>query len=127
MSNKQNIEITVLPSELRTVTYTTEPLTNYEYRGIRLFLNITTAASGTLDIKLQELVIFAGSATWLDITGAAFAQKSGTGADDLVIYPGITATANRRVNDVLPKTWRVVSTLASTPSFTYSLGGCYIS
>jgi hypothetical protein len=123
----QNVEITVLPSEARTITSNSNAQTNYEYKGIRLSLSIT-AASGTtptLDIKLQHQDLVSGS--WIDITGAAFAQKTGAGTDDVVIYPGITSTANRRVSDALPKTWRVVSTLGgTTPSFTYSLSGCYI-
>lgn len=132
MSNLQHVEIIILPAAARTATITTEPLTNFQYKGIRLFLNIT-AASGTnptLDVKLQELLFTndTSSTVWIDITGAAFAQQTSTATLDLAIYPGITSTANRRVSDVLPKTWRVVATIGgtSTPTFTYSLGACYI-
>lgn len=98
-----------------------------DHRGIRLFLNIT-AASGvapTLDIKLQVKDEVSG--VYLDLTGASFAQQSTTGALDLVVYPGITSTANRRVSDVIPRTWRAVATVAgTTPSFTFSLTGDYV-
>lgn len=121
-----NNEITVLPSTTQTATFNGETQTNLESKGIRLTLNISaiSGTSPTLDIKLQHRDPV--SLTWIDITDAAFTQKTATGTDDLVIYPGITSTANRRVSDHLPKSWRVVYTIGGTnPSVTFSLGGCY--
>lgn len=122
-----NNEITVIPSTTATVTFNSDIQTNFEAKGIRLSLNVSaiSGTSPTLDVKLQHKDPVSG--TWIDITGAAFAQKTSTGTDDLVIYPGITSTANRRVSDALPKTWRAVCTIGGTgPSVTFSLGGCYI-
>lgn len=96
-------------------------------RGIHLVLDIT-AASGTtptLDIKLQRKDDKSGK--YVDLPSAAFAQKTTTGTDDLVIYPGIAETSNRSVSDVITSRWRAVATLAgTTPSFTFTLAGEYV-
>jgi hypothetical protein len=122
-----NNEITVIASTTKSATFNSDEQDNNEYKGIRLSLNISamSGTSPTLDIKLQHKDPVSG--TWIDITGAAFAQKTSTGTDDLVIYPGITSTANRRVSDALPRKWRAVCTIGgTTPSVTFSLGGSYI-
>lgn len=88
----------------------------------RFFLNIS-AASGTtptLDVKLQTKDPLSG--TWSDLVGAAFAQKTGTGAASLTVYPGIAESANTRVSNALSGPLRVVHTIGgTTPSFTYTL------
>lgn len=130
-------DITVFASEARTATANSDeqvmPLRGDSgeeipaFRGVHLVLDIT-ASSGTdetLDVKLQRKDQLSGE--WVDLTGGAFAQKTGTGTDDLVIYPGIAETANRSVSDVLTARWRAVATVGGTsPSFTFSLGGTYL-
>jgi hypothetical protein len=121
-----NTLFTVFSSGAITATTNSNDQQNLGAKGIRLTLDITaaTGTTPTLDVKLQSKDFVSGK--YVDITGAAFAQKTGTGTDDLVIYPGITSTANRRVSDVLPRDWRIVATVGgTTPSFTFSLGGCY--
>lgn len=125
-----NNEIKVLPSTTQnTTTIYSNPQYNDIYKGIRLSLNVSAVTSSpTLDIKLQHLPPGLDPNTnsnWIDITGAAFAQKTGAGSDDLVVYPGITTTASRRVSDVLPRTWRTVATYGGSGTITYSLCGCY--
>lgn len=93
-------------------------------RGIRLYLDITAeTGTATLDVKLQGRDS-AGSGDWFDVPGATFAQKSATGSDDLVIYPGIAETANESVSDVLPSWWRVVGTVGASTAdtLTFSVG-----
>lgn len=120
------IQITVLPSAARSATFNGQKIENLgDHRGIKLYLDITavTGSSPTLDIKLQSFDKL--SEKWFDIPAAAFAQKTGTGQDDLTIYPTVTDTANESVADLLPDTWRIVATLGGTdPVFTFSLGGC---
>lgn len=121
----QNSQVQVFASAARTTTTNSSTIQNPSARGAWLFLNIT-AASGTvptLDIKLQRLA----GGTWVDITGAAFAQKSGTGTDDLIVYPGKDEVANRAVNDVPGYEWRAVATIGgASPSFTFSLTGHHL-
>lgn len=121
-----NTLFTVFSSGTITATTNSNDQQNLGRRGLRLVLDVTaiSGTSPTLDVKLQAKDFASGK--YIDITGAAFAQKTATGTDDLVIYPGITSTANRRVSDVLPREWRIVATVGgTTPSVTFSLAGCY--
>ena len=122
-----NTEATVFTSAARTTTTNSADLTNYSARGVRLTLDIT-AASGvvpTLDVKIQAKDTLSGA--YVDIAGAVFTQKTATGTDELVIYPGIAETANESVSDIIPRAWRAVATIAgTTPSFTFSLGAAYV-
>lgn len=122
-----NSEATVFASAARTSTTNSTDQVNRFARGVRLHLNIS-AASGTtptLDLKVQTKDAVSG--TYIDLPGAAFAQKTTTGSDDLTIYPGVAETANETVSDVLSRTWRVVATIGgTTPSFTFSVGAAYI-
>ncbi len=115
--------VTLHASAAKTATFNSADFTNESFRGIKIFLEIT-AASGTtptLDIKLQDKDALSG--VYVDITGAAFAQKTGTGSDALIIYPGIAETANESVSDLLIDTYRFVATITgTTPTFTFSLG-----
>lgn len=121
-------EVTVFASAARTATANSNAETTPDgYKGVVLVLDITAASgtSPTLDVKIQRYD-HAG-AKWVDLVGGAFAQKTTTGTSDLTIYPGIAETANVSVSDVLSETWRAVATIAgTTPSFTFTLGACYI-
>lgn len=116
-------EATILASAARTETATGADQTNDAWRGVILTLDITVWNATTLDVKVQTKDPTSGK--YVDLPGAAFAQKSGTGTDTLTIYPGIAETANRSVSDVLSATWRVVGTQVGT-SATYSVGACYM-
>jgi hypothetical protein len=90
-------------------------------RGLLLGLSITAASgsSPTLDIKLQRV---GPNGVAIDLPSAALAQKTGTGTDDLVVYPGVAETANRSVSDHCGRMVNVVATVGgTTPSFTLSL------
>ena len=124
---KANLDISVFKSLARTVTENSPDQLSDVYRGIRLTLDVT-AVSGTtptLDVKIQRLDPLSGK--YVDLPSGAFSQKTGTGTDDLIIYPGISETANRSVSDCLGRLWRAVATIGgTTPSFTFSLGATYI-
>ena len=122
------LESTVQASVAQTATYNgADQIIPPTVRGVRIFLDIT-AVSGTiptLDIKVQMKDKESGK--YFDLTGATFAQKTTTGQDELIIYPSITEVANRAVDEVIPKTWRVVGTITgTTPSFTHSIGATYL-
>lgn len=115
-------DATVFASAARTATENSDDQDNERHKGVLLVLDITaTGGTPTLDVKVQAKDSVSGK--YIDIPGAAFAQKSATGTDSLVIYPGVAETANRSVSDVIPRTWRVVATIGgTTPSFTFSVG-----
>lgn len=129
MSSK---DFTVHASAAETVTANSPhveipPAVSSNTKGVHLVLNIT-AASGTtptLDVKVQRFDQLSG--VYVDLAGGAFAQKVGTGSDDLIIYPGVTVTANRSVSSCITEGFRCVYTIGGgTPSFTFTLGGTYL-
>lgn len=75
----------------------------------------------TFDCKIQSRDPVTG--TCVDIPGGSFAQKSAAFTGVLSIYPGLTASANVAVTQVLPKDLRVVVVVggSSTPTATFSL------
>lgn len=121
--------VTVFDSQARTVTANSTDQTNYAGLGVICLLDIT-AASGTtptLDIKLQYKDTVPTVNKYVDIPAAAFAQKTATGSDSIVIYPGVAITANRSVSSAMPRDWRAVATIGgTTPSFTFTLDCSYL-
>ncbi len=99
-----------------------------QFRGVRLFLDVTAFAGTlpTLDVNLQHKDPESGK--YFDLAGGAsvaFAQNTGVNQqDDLTIYPGLTVLANRTVSDVIGLTWRIraVITGSGGVTFTFSLG-----
>lgn len=124
---RTNAAVTVFATAARTVTANSTDQVNYAAKGIYLVLDIT-AASGTtptLDVKLQGLDPV--SAKYVDIPGAVYAQKTTTGTSSLVLYPGVTESANAQESHPLPLDWRAVATIGGgTPSFTFTLAGSYL-
>lgn len=122
-----NHEFTLFASAARTASANSTDLENRAAKGIHIVLDVT-AASGTtptLDVKIQRKCPL--SDKYVDVPGAAFSQKTATGTDDLVIYPGITAAANRAVSNVISSRFRAVATIAgTTPSFTFTLAGSFV-
>jgi hypothetical protein len=122
------IPFSIFPSVAQSATLNGQKIENLgHHRGIKLYLDITavTGTNPTLDVKLQSFDKL--SEKWFDIPGAAFAQKTTTGQSTLTLYPGSPETANESLSDVLPDTWRTVVTIGgTTPSFTFSLGGCLL-
>lgn len=108
--------------------YTQAPSTvNYDFdlpddcKGLVAILDITAeVATATLDVKFQYRDPIKG--VFVDVPGASFAQKSAVGTSQLSIYPGLTASANVAVTQVLTKTLRCVAVEAgAASSFTYTL------
>lgn len=102
---------------------------NASGRGVRLFLKVTAVSgtSPTLDVKIQGKDPASGD--YFDISGASFAQQTGTGSVlSLIVYPGVAETANESVSDFVARTWKVVSTVggSNTPTVTCSLGVAYL-
>lgn len=112
---------TIFASAARTTTENSGAHKVGNARGARFFLDITAVAgTPTLDVKIQYFDKL--TSKWFDAKDASFAQKTATGSDDLIIYPGATAATNRRVGDPMPDQYRSVATIGgTTPSFTFSL------
>lgn len=89
--------------------------------GAVFVLDITAVAgTPTHDVKIQYYDEVSGK--YIDVVGASFAQKTGVSTAALSVYPGLTASANVAVSQVLTKSLRAVSVVAgSTPSSTFTL------
>lgn len=117
----------ILASAARTVTFNSDDQPNIEGKGLAVFLDITAVAgtAPTLDVKVQ--LKDPASGKYVDLTDAAFAQKTATGTDVLIIYPGVATLANKRISALITGMWRLVATIAGTaPSFTFSVGASVI-
>lgn len=90
-------------------------------KGAIFVLDITAeVGTATLDVKIQFYDEASGK--YVDVPGASFAQRSATGTNVLSVYPGLTASANVAVTQVLTKTLRAVRTEAGGgSSMTYTL------
>ena len=117
-------QITVFESKARTASANSTDLNNFGYRGVTLTLKAAskTGTSPTLDVKVQGKDAITGE--YYDLHGAAFAQVTDNQANVvyLTIYPGVAETSGQTVSDVLPKTWRVVSTIGGTNTPGYTFG-----
>ena len=124
----ENRTVTIRSSSALGATAATDPVASHGARGIIIYMEITavSGSSPTLDSKVQAYDALGD--VWHDITGAVFAQKTGTGSDYLTIYPGRGETANEAVSEVSPAIIRVHNTIggSSTPTVTFTLGGVFI-
>jgi hypothetical protein len=119
LAGAQNFQGTLLPSLSRTATtVNTTDQSNYQFRGVSVVINVSAFVSGTYTPTIQGKDPVSGT-YYTILTGVAI---SGTGITVLKVYPGITATTNISVSDILPKTWRVTLAGATSPSMTFSVG-----
>ena len=117
--------VTLFASAARTATAnsSTHQVTATKPFYGKLFVLDISASGGTsptLDINIQMLDPL--SASWITLPGASFSQKTGTGSDTLLIGPGVTETANRKVDDVMVTSYRANAVIGGTsPTFTFTL------
>ena len=76
---------------------------------VQIAISAITGTSPTLTVTLQ------GKAPSGDYhTVLASAALNATGLTVLKVYPGLTAAANTVASDILPSSWRVISTIGGT-------------
>jgi hypothetical protein len=92
--------------------------TNFNGRGVKVFLNITANAGGSITFTIQGKDPVSG----LYFTLLAGASQASTGTVMMSVYPGLTASTNITANDVLPRTWRLQWTIAGA-TVTATAGG----
>lgn len=115
-------------SGAQTATGTGSAITNYDAKGASFIIN-TTAVTGTdtptmvVKFQMQDIV----SSNWVDIPGAVTGNITGTGQTLITLYPGLTVSANSKIDFPLPRIYRAAWTITgTTPSFTFSIGANYI-
>ncbi|MFA9204996.1 MAG: hypothetical protein ACEQSH_00925 [Bacteroidia bacterium] len=118
MARAANREITVFASAAYTAAQNSADLYNPYARGAVLVIDVTAITSSpsvTFTVKGKSAL---GSDYYTILTSAAI---TGTGQTILRIYPGLTASANVTVSDVLPLVWRVEVAVGNANSMTYSV------
>lgn len=85
---------------------------NPSFKGLHVVVDITTitGTTPTLTVTVEGKDPVSGKYYTL----LASAALNATGTTVLRIYPGLTASTNVTANDVLPRTWRVRSTIGGT-------------
>lgn len=113
-----NTQGTLLASAARTATTASADQINHSACGVRVAVNITVWTAGSLTVQVQEKDPVSGTYRTI-LSSAALAA---TGLTVLVVYPGVTVTANLAASEPLPRTWRVNVVHADATSITYSCG-----
>jgi len=120
---RNNLAVSLLASAARTATVSSSDQTNYNHRGVKVFINVTAAVDTPSVVFTIEEKDSVGAGYNSILASAAI---TGTGLTVLTVYPGAVAVANRVANEPLPRTWRVTATHADTDSITYSVSACTI-
>jgi hypothetical protein len=89
----------LMPLESRAVgTHLSTDFSGDNHKGIKLYIRVTNVnTTGTLTVTLQELPPTGGAAT----ARAASASLVAAGDTLIVMFPGIAAVSNSRINDAL--------------------------
>lgn len=114
-----NTEGTLLVSAARTATENSADQVNYNARGVRVRINVTSiTATPSITVAIEEKDSISGN--YIAILTSAAITTTGQ-KTTLVVYPGIAASANVKADDPLPRVWRVAVTHGDTDSITYSV------
>jgi hypothetical protein len=111
-------EVTHLASAARTTTQTGADTTNYNHTGLKVWVDVTSAGTGSITVSLQEKII--PTATYRTILASAAITANGT--TTLIVDPRLIAAANAIAAEPLPRTWRILVTANNGNSMTYSVG-----
>lgn len=118
-----NHNLSLFPSAARAVAqaYVSDDQQNLDSVGGHIIINVTAiTATPSVVFKVQGRVPDTGAtAAYYDILVSAAVVA--TGITVLKIHPAFPVTANVSVNDILPRTWRVIATHADTDEIVYSV------
>jgi hypothetical protein len=105
-----------------TTTQTGSDQTNYNGRGVKVVLAMTSVGTGSVTLEVDGKDAASGD-YYAILTGAAVTSNS---TSVYTVYPGVAATANAAVSDVLPRTWRIKVTANNANATTYTVGASVI-
>jgi len=114
-----NQDLIILASAARTTSANGADRTNQTCRGFKLVIDMTAVPGvDTVTFTVQGKDPASGKYYTLLASGAIVAASTVV----LSLYPALTAAANAVANDILPRTFRVITTHSAASSFTYSVG-----
>ena len=124
---RNNSQGTLLASGARTASILSPQQTNYNARGVIVYLDVTVASgTGGLQVQVQAVDPVTGNRFLLNSAPTAI---TATGRYAYELYPGSSAAGaagnqfvNQRTAAALPRIWLASVTHSDTSSYTYSLG-----
>jgi len=114
-----NMDVIVFPLAARTATVSSADIVNDFGSTCHVYIKVTAragAASTTFTIEGKDAV----SGDYYTILAST--AMTTPAVKIMRVGPGLTASANLIVNDLLPRTWRVTATHGTADAHTYSVG-----
>lgn len=118
--NQDNI--TLINASAVTTGQTGTDQTNYNAKGLVVVLNMTSVGTGSQTLTIQGKDPATGQ-YYTILAGAAVVTNS---VNVYRAYPGLTASANAIANDVLPRSWRVITTANNANVTTFKIAAMLI-
>lgn len=112
------MSLTLFESAARTASANSIPVTRRDYRGVHIIID-ATAKTATPSVVFTIQGYDPVNDTWYDLLVSA--AITGVSNTLLSLYPGLAATANVSISQVLPEKWRVEAVAADGDSLTYSV------
>lgn len=125
---RNNMEGTLLASLARTASTSSAIITNYNGKGVIVYLNVTVAPVGTETLTVQlKYVDPTSSVNSLPISFMVTPSTSTAGMYMLLCYPGASETPENQANNVtydfvVPRRFQITVAHSGASSWTYSLG-----
>lgn len=124
---QNNTQGTLLASAARTAVATSANQTNFNSRGVVVYLNITVASgTGGLKLAIQSVDPVSGNTVQHNVTPTAiltagiYAYELGPGAD--TAGTAGARLVQERTSAYLPRVWNVLVQPGDATSYTYSIG-----
>ena len=118
VTDTSNTDVTLITASGATTTQTGTDQTNDGCRGVKVVLDMTVVGTGSVTLTIQGKDAASGKYYTL-LAGAAVTTNV---TNVYTVYPGLTAAANVTASDVLPHTWRVITTANNANPCTYTVG-----
>jgi hypothetical protein len=96
--------------------------TNYNGRGLKVIFDMTVVGTGSVTVTIQGKDPVSGKYFTL-LAGAAVVTNV---TNVYTVYPGVAVAANVSASDVLPRTWRVITTANNANATTYTVAAAVI-
>lgn len=119
---RNNMNVTLITSAARTATNSSADQTNYNGRGVVVFVNVTVAGTGSITVTIERKDPISGTYSTI-LASAAITTIS---HNIYQVMPSMVVAANSKADEILPRTWRVTVTHNNANSITYSVGASVV-
>lgn len=105
-----------------TTSQTGTDQTNYNGRGVQVVFDMTSVGTGNVTLTIQGYNPVANKYYTL-LAGAAVTTNT---TNVYTVYPGNQVAVNASASTVVPRTWRVITTVGNSNPTTYTVSACVI-